>query len=97
MTATVAPVEIPVRFDFDGLAPSVSAAVMSLHKATATAELPAAGAVPATDVRDGDEQTAGYIRGATRIPPDSLNPALADIFLSNVENSSWYSYFERRR
>ena len=42
MTAPTAPVEIPVRFDFDALAPSVSAAVTRLHKAAA-ADLAKAG------------------------------------------------------
>jgi AhpD family alkylhydroperoxidase len=42
MTSLDAPVEIPVRFDFDALAPSVSAAVMRLHKA-AIADLAKAG------------------------------------------------------
>jgi hypothetical protein len=34
--AEAACVEIPVRFDFDSLAPSVSAAVTALHRAAAT-------------------------------------------------------------
>jgi len=42
MTSLDAPVDIPVRFDFDALAPSVSAAVMRLHKA-AIADLAKAG------------------------------------------------------
>jgi AhpD family alkylhydroperoxidase len=42
MTTATAPVEIPVRFDFDALAPSVSAAVTRLHKA-AVADLEKAG------------------------------------------------------
>jgi rhodanese-related sulfurtransferase len=44
----------------------------------ATAELPAASAVTVIDVRDGDERTAGHIRGAIRIPLNSLNPTVAD-------------------
>ena len=42
MTAVTAYVEVPVRFDFDSLAPSVSAAVTRLHKA-AVADLAKAG------------------------------------------------------
>jgi rhodanese-related sulfurtransferase len=30
------------------------------------------------DVRDGDERTAGHIRGAIRTPLDSLDPAAVD-------------------
>jgi rhodanese-related sulfurtransferase len=44
----------------------------------ATAELLAAGTVTVIDVRDGDEWSAGHIRGAIHAPLNSLDPAAVD-------------------
>jgi rhodanese-related sulfurtransferase len=44
----------------------------------AAAELLRAGAVTVIDVRDGDEWSAGHIRGAVHIPLSSLSPGAVD-------------------